>query len=100
MTIAPNTGDSTAAADCWCCGSPYPSADLIHLGAHPETVVCLQCSTYLGRRAKAAYDDRSPTLSGHLRGVVRAGRDQVIRLRLHERPTLGRLLRRLDRHLP
>jgi hypothetical protein len=95
-----DTGNNIVTEDCWCCGNPYPSADLIHLGAHPETVVCLQCSTYLGRRAKAAYDARNPSFGGHLRGVVGAGRDLVIRLRLHERPILGRLLRRMDRRLP
>lgn len=100
MTTVPDADDITATAHCWCCGNPYPSADLIHLGAHPETVACLQCSTYLGRRAKAAYDTLNPTLGGHLRGVVSVGRDQVIRLRLHERPILGRILRRIDRHLP
>ncbi len=100
MTTVPDTNDNTATADCWCCGSPYPSADLIHLDAHRETVVCLQCSTYLGRRSKAAYDALHPTLGGHLRVVVSVGRNQVIRLRLHERQILGKLLRTIDRHLP
>ena len=50
--------------------------------------------------AKAAYDKSNPTLRGRLRDVTRVGRDRVIRLRLHQRPMLGRLLRRLDRHLP
>lgn len=96
----PDTSNHDDAADCWCCGNSYQPAELIHLGAHPETVVCLNCATYLGRQAKAAYDKRNPTLRGRLRDVTRVGRDRVIRLRLHQRPMLGRLLRRLDRHLP
>ena len=100
MTTAPDTDENTAAAACWCCGNPYPSTALITLDAHPETVVCRQCATYLGRRAKAANDALNPTLPGHLRSVISAGRNQVIRLQLHERPILGKLLRTIDRHLP
>lgn len=100
MTTAPDTGHNTATPACWCCGTPYPAAHLINLDAHPETVVCRQCAIYLGRRAKAADDALNPTLGGHLRSVVSVGRNQVIRLRLHERPILGKLLRTIDRHLP
>jgi hypothetical protein len=85
---------------CWCCGSEFAEAELVHLGQHPEVGVCLRCTRWLQRRAAARYDKQHPTPTARLRAVIHAARAFVIRKGWHEHRVLGALLRRMDRHLP
>lgn len=85
---------------CWCCGSRYDEHDLVRLGSHPEVGVCFGCAQFLQRRATERLDERGPSSGARLRGVLRGVRGWVIQRGWHNRPVVGRLLRRVDRHLP
>lgn len=98
MTTAPET--VTVSAECWCCGSAFPEADLVRLGQHPEVGVCLGCARWLYRRRTERLDRARPTVPARVRSVVRATRAAVIRRGWPDRPKLGRLLRWIDRHIP
>jgi hypothetical protein len=92
--------DVPALAKCWCCGSPYPDTELLHLGEHPEVGICPRCARSIYRRAVQRVDEQHPTTAARLRGVVRTARERVIGRGWHNRPIIGTLLRRIDRHLP
>jgi hypothetical protein len=98
MTTAAETTEENDAVPCWCCGDQYPEDKVVHLDAHPEVAVCIGCVHYLDRRAK----ERLPTTAGarRVREILEAVRRRVIRLRLHEKPVVGPMLRWVDRHLP
>lgn len=85
---------------CWCCDEEFPEAHLMRLGAHPEVTVCAGCALFLHRRARAWADEQSPSVGRRARNVVRGARQRVLSRGWHRWPVLGRLLRRLDRHLP
>jgi hypothetical protein len=85
---------------CWCCGNQFDERDLLRLGTHPEVEVCFGCARYLQRRAAEREDERRASVGVRVRSGVRGARDWVIRRGLHRRPVLGRVLRRIDRHLP
>lgn len=99
MTVQPEQ-ETASRTGCWCCGSPYPEAELVRLGQHPEVGVCLGCARWLQRRARARYDEQHPAPAARARAAVQAVRAAVIRKGWHERGVLGALLRRIDRHLP
>lgn len=99
MTVQPEQ-ETASRTECWCCGSPYPEAELVRLGQHPEVGVCLACAHSLQRRARARRDEHRPTLGARARAAIEAVRAAVIRKGWHERAVVGALLRRIDRHLP
>jgi hypothetical protein len=83
---------------CWCCGTPAQPG--VHLGNHPEVVVCLRCARWLSKEA-AAIEDRSrsgPAVA--VRDALRAARRYVVRRGWHHRPAVGRALRWLGRWVP
>lgn len=85
---------------CWCCGNSFDEQDLTRLGSHPEVGVCAGCTRWLHRRARAGSDQgrRSPGAVG--RRVVAVVRGRVMRAGVQDWPVVGRMLRRLDKHLP
>jgi hypothetical protein len=85
---------------CWCCGQSHDEAELTRLGNHPEVAVCERCARWLHRRAQAPTDAGSGSWQARTRRAMGWARSGVMRLRLHQRPVIGSLLRRLDRHLP
>lgn len=87
-------------SECWCCGSTYPEAELVHLGNHPEVAVCVGCSQWLRRRAVRRHDNRRWSPGARARSAVDGVRAAVIQRGWHERGVLGKLLRRIDRFLP
>jgi hypothetical protein len=99
VSIAEESSQATAPV-CWCCGHQFDERELVRLGSHPEVGVCLGCARDLQRRATEREDELRPTRPARLRGVIRSGRARVIDLGWHNKPVLGRLLRRIDRHLP
>lgn len=99
MTAHSGPGAASDTA-CWCCGTPYSDADLVHLGQHPEVGICAGCARWLHRRAMAHHDDQHPSAAGQLRRAIGTLRERVIKQGWHNRPIIGKLLRRLDRHLP
>ena len=90
----------TSTPVCWCCGSRYDESDLVRLGSHPEVGVCFGCARFLQRQAAERLDERGQPAGARIRGGVRRARGWVIQRGWHDRPVIGGLLRRLDRHLP
>jgi hypothetical protein len=91
---------SGGVAECWCCGRPYPSERLVHLGNHPEVAVCLGCAHVLHQQAAQREDALRPSIPSRARDGLRWGRRVVMDRRWHQRPLIGRPLRWLGRRLP
>ena len=87
-------------ADCWCCGQRQQPDMTVHLGDHPEVLVCLRCAHFLHQQARAREDALHPSPAAWVRDRVRAARTVLIRQRWHQRPVIGPALRWLGRHLP
>ncbi|WP_406055606.1 hypothetical protein [Kribbella sp. NBC_00889] len=85
---------------CWCCDKEYDERELVRLGAHPEVGICLACALDVKQRAGEREDELRPTATTGLRTGVRRSREWVIARDWHNRPVLGPLLRRINRHLP
>ncbi|WP_330473505.1 hypothetical protein [Terrabacter sp. C0L_2] len=85
---------------CWCCGNAFDEHDLTRLGTHPEVGVCAACARWLSRRARSTADADVHTVGAVVHRPFAATRDLVVRAGLQDWPLLGRVLRRLDRHLP
>jgi hypothetical protein len=99
VSVAPETVQASTPT-CWCCGAEFDEHDLVRLGSHPEVGVCFGCARYLQRRAAAQEDERGRSWQGRARDVVGAARDWVLARDWHNRRMVGRILRRIDRHLP
>ena len=85
---------------CWCCGHLLPADRMIHLGSHPDAVVCLACAHFVHQQARAREDELHPSLAGRGRDVLRAGRQVVMRHGWQHAPGVGRVLRWAGRRLP
>ncbi len=85
---------------CWCCGERFPAERLVHLGSHPEVVVCHRCAHFLHHQARQQEDVLRPSIAGRLRDGLRSGRRVVMRHGWQHRPVIGPLLRRLGRYWP
>lgn len=47
---------------CSCCGTPYPDAELVHLGCHPEVGICHGCVEWLEQQSRQMRPpDRRPS---------------------------------------
>jgi len=92
--------DTSGELVCWCCGRHRPAADVVHLGEHPEVVVCLGCAHHLHQVARAREDERSPSPVTRARDGLRALRGLVMRRGWHTRPVIGPVLRWLGARLP
>ncbi|MGH3823192.1 MAG: hypothetical protein ACRDRA_10220 [Pseudonocardiaceae bacterium] len=90
----------TGHSDCWCCGKIFGEDKLVRLGEHPEVGVCLQCATWLKRRAIAHHHKQHPSPSGRLLSAIDTVRNKVIKRGWHDHPRLGPLLRGINRYLP
>ncbi|HVQ93637.1 MAG TPA: hypothetical protein VMU51_21550 [Mycobacteriales bacterium] len=99
MRTASETMEALA-AECWCCGATFAEPDLVRLGQHPEVGICLGCAQYLYRRRTERLDHTKPSLAAEVRNMIRAVRAAVVARGWADRPVLGRILRRIDRHLP
>jgi hypothetical protein len=99
MAAAAAEHAQTKRPSCWCCGSTFTEKNLVRLGNHPEVAVCPGCAQWLHRRACSGVDGgRMP--SAVMRRGLDAARGQVMRAGAQDWPVIGRILRRLDRHLP
>lgn len=85
---------------CWCCGQPRPDAEVVHLGTHPEVLVCLRCAHFLHQQARKREDAARPSIATRGRDVLRAGRQEVMRRGWHQKPIIGPMLRWLGPRLP
>ncbi len=97
------TGDTESASDraqCWCCGRRYSEFEVVHLGQHPEAVVCLRCAHFLHQQARSREDAARGSLAARGRDVLRAARGESMRRDWHRKPIIGPVLRWLGPHLP
>ena len=72
----------------------------MRLGAHPEVGICGACAVDIKQRAGQRQDELSPTWGTTVRTGVRRLREGVIAQGWHQRPLIGPILRRINRHLP
>jgi hypothetical protein len=91
--------ESDGRIQCWCCGNRRPAEAVVHLGEHPEAVVCVDCA-HLHQRARALEDARRPSPAARARDGLRAVRTLVVVRRWHEKPVIGGVLRWLGARLP
>jgi hypothetical protein len=94
--------DAREQTRCWCCGRPFAEDHLVRLGAHPEAALCLQCSTFVSRRARQRADalggNHSP--GAHARALMNSGRDLVVSHGWQHGHVSGPVLGFVDRFLP
>jgi len=93
-------GETDGQVSCWCCGSSQSEASVIRLGDHPEVAVCLGCAHFLHRQARGREDAVRPSPATRARDALRTVRRFVVGRGWHQKPVIGRLLRRLGRHSP
>jgi hypothetical protein len=93
-------GASDGQVPCWCCGSVQQEVSVIRLGNHPEVAVCLGCAHFLHQQARGREDAVRPSPATRVRDALRTARRFVIQHGWHQKPLIGRLLRRLGRHTP
>lgn len=100
MTAEVSPIESDEELTCWCCGARRPPDGVVHLGNHPEVSVCLRCAHFLHKQARGREDALRSSPAARLRDGLRAARWYVVRHGWHQKPGIGRLLRRLGRHTP
>ena len=85
---------------CWCCDAEFPADEVVHLGAHPEVALCLDCARWVRRRAVQQADGGRSGIDVRLRRFLAGTRAAVIGRGWHDRPVIGAILRWIDRRLP
>lgn len=48
--------DDDGAVECWCCGCREAPDRVVHLGNHPEVLLCLRCAHFVHQKAWAIED--------------------------------------------
>jgi len=99
-TSAAQGYDEIEGAECWCCGMVQPPDRMVHLGNHPEVMLCVRCGRWAANQAWAIEDrDRSgPAVS--LRDALRNARRYVVDQGWHHSPVFGGPIRWLGKRLP
>jgi hypothetical protein len=93
-------GTDPLGSQCWCCGSAHDSDQMVHLGNHPEVMICVRCA-YSIKAWALEIEDRSRTgYAVRVREAFRRLRRDVMRRQLHQNKWIGRPLRWLGRRLP
>lgn len=92
--------EGSSPSPCWCCGAIEDAARLVHLGNHPEVVVCTRCAHSLSRWAWEIEDQARTGLAVRARGGIRRVRKNVVRRGWHQNKIVGRGLRWLGRFAP
>ena len=87
-------------SECWCCGQPTPSGQVVRLDNHPEVSLCLRCARFVAHRASEIEDRQRSGPAVLARGVVRRARRSVVAHQWHNKPIVGPGLRWLGHHLP
>jgi hypothetical protein len=87
-------------SQCWCCGVIEDPRRLVHLGNHPEVVVCPRCAHSLSKWAWEVEDQDRTGLAVRARDGIRRLRKTVVRHGWHQNRFVGRGLRWLGRFTP
>jgi hypothetical protein len=87
-------------SECWCCGTIDDPDRMIHLGNHPEVMLCVRCGHWAAKEA-SEIEDRAKT--GPLvlaRDRFRALRRSVVQRGWQHSRIFGGPLRRIGKRLP
>jgi hypothetical protein len=99
-TRTPVEDEQPAHDECWCCGAAREPDEMVHLGNHPEVVLCVGCARWAAKQACEIEDrDRSGPLviaRDRFRDVRRA----VVGRGWHRSRLIGAPLRWIGRRLP
>lgn len=87
-------------SQCWCCGAIEDPARLVHLGNHPEVVVCIRCAHSLSTWAWELEDQARTGPAVRFRDALRRVRRTVVRRGWHHNRIVGRGLRWWGRFTP
>jgi hypothetical protein len=87
-------------SQCWCCGTIEDPSKLVHLGNHPEVVVCIRCAHSLSKWAWEIEDQARTGLAVHARDGIRRLRKTVVQRGWHHNKFVGRGLRWMGRFTP
>ena len=99
-TRAPVGGQEPSRSQCWCCGVIEDSTRLVHLGNHPEVVVCPRCAHSLSKWAWEVEDRERTGPAVRVRDGIRRMRRIVVQHGWHQNRIVGRGLRWLGRFTP
>lgn len=101
MTANPAAEDHpTGPAECWCCGCAEVPERMVHLGNHPEVMLCIGCAHAVSKWAWEIEDRDRNGVGVPAREQLRRAREGVIHRGWHQRRFIGGLLRWLGRHTP
>jgi hypothetical protein len=85
---------------CWCCGTVDDPGRLVHLGNHPEVVVCIRCAHSLSKWAWEIEDRTRTGPAVRVRNGIRRVRTTVVSHGWQRNRIVGRGLRWLGRFTP
>lgn len=102
MTVHTSVEDeqSPQESQCWCCGMIDDPARLVHLGNHPEVVVCIRCAHSLSKWAWELEDQARTGLAVRARDSFRRLRKKVVQHGWQNNKIFGRGLRWMGRFTP
>lgn len=87
-------------SECWCCGTPGDATRMVHLGNHPEVLLCIRCAHSV---SKWAWEIEDRSKSGPLvmaRDRLRALRRGVVHHGWQHNPVIGGPIRWIGKRLP
>jgi hypothetical protein len=87
-------------SQCWCWGATDHPDRLVHLGNHPEVVVCTRCAHSLSKWAWEIEDRGRTGPAVRVRDAIRSVRRTVVQHGWHHNKVVGRGLRWLGRFTP
>jgi hypothetical protein len=86
--------------ECWCCGTVDDPARMIHLGNHPEVMLCVRCGRWAANQAWAIEDRAKTGPAVRARDAFRALRRRVVRRGWQHSRLFGGPLRWIGKRLP
>jgi len=87
-------------SECWCCGVIEDPVKVVHLGNHPEVMVCTRCAHSISRWAREIEDQSRTGLAVRARDQLRRLRETVVQGGWHHHRFIGRPLRWLGKYTP
>ena len=92
-------GDATR-FECWCCGAIEDRSRFVHLGNHPEVLLCVRCAHSVSKWAWEIEDQAKTGPLVMVRDGFRAARRGVIRRGWQHSRVFGGPIRWIGRRLP
>lgn len=94
MSPAPAVeNEFSARSECWCCGHIDDPDRMVHLGNHPEVMICSRCAHSVSKWAWEIEDRAKSGPQVRVRALLRQARTTVINHGWQHSPLIGRPLR-------